>query len=164
MTTDNQEELLIVVDTKDNIIDYLPRGQVHQQKLLHRTISVSVFNDKGQILMQKRSMNKDNNPGKIAGAVGGHVSKGEDYKQAAKKELLEELGIDSDLIFIKKMILNDPVHKTMTSLYKVISNGPFKINKEETDEINFYSKEELGFEKENLSESAKIVLQEQDLI
>ncbi len=164
MTNDNQAELLVVVDEDDNILNYLPRGQVHQQKLLHRTISVSVFNDQGQILLQKRSINKDNNPGKLACAVGGHVSKGKDYEQAAERELKEELGISAKLIFIKKMILNDPVHRTMTSLYKIFSNGPFNFNKEEIDEIKFYSKEELRNEEENLSESARIVLQEQGLI
>jgi len=164
MTLDNQDELLIVVDENDNVLSYSSRKLVHEQKLLHRTISVSVYNDKGQILLQKRSMNKDNNPGKLAGAVGGHVSKDKKYKQAAQEELKEELGINSKLIFIKKMILNDPVHKTMTSLYKIFSNGPFKINKDETDEIKFYSKEDLEVEKENLSESARIVLKEQGLI
>lgn len=164
MTSDDQEELLIVVDKNDNILNYLPRGQVHQQKLLHRTISVSVYNDKGQILLQKRSLKKDNNPGKLAGAVGGHVSKGKDYQQAAKEELAEELGINAELIFIKKMILNDPAHRTMTCLYKIFSNGPFNFNKDETDEIKFYSKEDLRAIENQLSESARIVLHLQGML
>ena len=160
----DQEELLIVVDEDDNVIDYQQRKLVHDQKLLHRTISISVYNDKGEILLQKRSIKKDNNPGKMANAAGGHVSKGKSYDQAAQEEIQEELGISPKLILIKKMVINDPVHTTMTCLYKTYSNGPFNFNKEEIDEIKFYSKEELKHIQDNLSESAKIILHEQEMI
>lgn len=164
MTNDDQQELLIVVDENDHALNYLPRGQVHQQKLLHRTISVSVYNDKGEILLQKRSSTKDNNPGKWANAAGGHVTKGKDYEQAAREELNEELGINSNLILIKKMKINDPAHTTMTCLYKAISNGPFNFNKGEIDEIKFFSKEELKSNLDKLSESARIALRVQGLL
>ncbi len=160
----DQDELLIVVDENDNVLNYIPRKLVHQQKLLHRTISISVFNNKGEILLQKRSLNKDNNPGKLANAAGGHVTKDKDYEQAAIEELKEELDIDTPLIFIKKMKINDPVHTTMTCLYKTYSNGPFNFNKEEIDEIKFYSKEDLKAAENHLSESAKIVLHKQEMI
>jgi len=52
----------------------------------------------------------------------------------------------------------------MTCLYKTYSNGPFNFNKEEIDEIKFYSKEELKHIQDNLSESAKIILHEQEMI
>lgn len=160
----DQDELLIVVDENDNVLNYMPRKLVHEQKLLHRTISISVYNDKGEILLQKRSANKDNNPGKLANAAGGHVSKDKSYDQAAQEEILEELGISPELILIKKMVINDPVHTTMTCLYKTISNSPFDFNKEEIDEISFYSKEDLAKVADKLSESAKIALREQGLI
>ena len=127
----DQEELLIVVDEDDNVIDYQQRKLVHDQKLLHRTISISVYNDKGEILLKKRRIKKDNNPGKLANAAGGHVGKGKSYDQAAQEEIQEELGISPKLILIKKMVINDPVHTTMTCLYKTYSNGPFNFNKEE---------------------------------
>lgn len=164
MTTDNQEEILIVVDQDDNVLDYLPRSQVHKKNLLHRTISISLFNDKGEILLHKRSLSKDNNPGFWGNAAGGHVEKGEEYEQAAHKELQEELGLDSELTFIKKMYINDPKHQSMTALYKIISNGPFDFNKEEIDEIRFFDKDSLKEIVDKLSESAKIVLREQNLI
>lgn len=160
----DQDELLVVVDKDDNVLDYLPRHLVHQQKLLHRTISISVYNDKGQILLQKRSAKKDNNPGKLANAAGGHVTKGEEYEHTAHNEISEELGINPELIFIKKMVINDPAHTTMTCLYKTYSDGPFNFNHDEIDEIKFYSKTDLSEVKNQLSESARIVLHEQGLI
>lgn len=164
MIQNDQDEILIVVDEDDNVLDYLPRKVVHEKKLLHRTVSISVFNDKGEILLQKRSTNKDSNPGKLANAAGGHVTKGKDYEQTAKEELKEELGIKPQLIIIKKMKINDPVHTTMTCLYKTYFNGPFDFNKEEIDEIKFYSKDELKQVMDSMSESAKIVLHEQGMI
>ncbi|MBI2329941.1 NUDIX domain-containing protein [Candidatus Daviesbacteria bacterium] len=158
------DEQLIVVDENDNVLNYLPRKIVHDQELLHRTISVSVYNDKGEILLQKRSPKKDNNPGFWANSAGGHVTKDKDYGQTAKDEVAEELGVNPDLILIKKMKINDPVHTTMTCLYKTYSNGPFNFNKEEIDEIKFYSREDLKQVQDDLSESAKIVLKEQGLL
>lgn len=161
---DNQDEMLIVVDENDNVLGYKPRGLTHEQKLLHRTITVTVYNNHGQILLQKRSSKKDNNPGKWANAAGGHVVQGKDYDQAATEEVTEELGISLNLTLIKKMKINDPVHTTMTCLYKTISNGPFNFNQEEIDEIKFFSKEDLQTIQNQLSESAKIVLKEQGLL
>jgi isopentenyl-diphosphate delta-isomerase type 1 len=156
----NNEEILIVVDENDNILDHLPRSEVHQKKLLHRTISVLVFDDKGQVLLQKRSLKKDNNPGKWSNAVGGHVSKGQSYDQATEIEIKEELNLDIKADFVKKMIINDPSHTTMSTLYKIQFNGPFEFNPEETDEIKFFSKEELPEIFDQLSESSKITLKE----
>lgn len=160
----DQDELLIIVNQDDKVLDYKPRKLTHNQKLLHRTISISVYNDKGQILLQKRSSRKDNNPGAWANAVGGHVVKGKDYEQTAKEEILEELGVNPNLTLIKKMKINDPAHTTMTCLYKAVSNGPFNFNREEIDEIKFFSKEDLKNIQGQLSESAKIVLREQGMI
>lgn len=160
----DQDEQLIIVDEKDNILDYQPRNIVHQQKLLHRTISVSIYNNKGQILLHKRSAKKDNNAGFWANSVGGHVTKDKNYNQTAQEEITEELDINPNLTLIKKMKINDPAHTSMTCIYKAFSDGPFNFNKEEIDEIKFFSKEEIKNIKDKLSESAKIVLREQGLL
>lgn len=163
-TTDSQDELLVVVNKNDKVLDYLPRKVVHAQKLLHRTVAVSVYNDKGQILMQKRAAKMDNNPSKWSNASGGHVTKGKDYDEVANAEITEELGIKPKLTLIKKMFINDPVHNTMTSIYKTQSNGPFIFNKEEINEIRFFSKEDLKAIEDQLTGSAKTVLHLQGMI
>lgn len=156
----SQDEILIVVDEQDNVLDYLSRKEVHDKKLLHRTISVLVFNDGGRVLLQKRSMEKDNNPGKWGNAAGGHVGKDESYDEAAQKEVVEELKITNKPKFFKKMIINDPAHTTMTKLYTIQSNGPFEFNREEIDEVRFFAKEELPEIFDQLSESSRITLKE----
>ena len=160
MNYTDPKEIVIVVDKDDNIVAYKPRKEAHDNKLLHRTISVLVFNDQNKVMLQKRSMKKDSNPGKWSNATGGHVGKDESYDETAKREIMEELKLDVKPEFFKKMIINDPAHLTMTQLYTIQSNGPFEFNPEETDEIKFFSKEELPKLFNNLSESSKITLKE----
>lgn len=160
MNYTDPNELVIVVDEDDNIVTHLPRKEAHEKKLLHRGISVLVFNDQGQVMLQKRSLKKDSNPGKWSNATGGHVSKDESYDLAAQREIIEELKLNDKPTFLKKMIVNDPAHRTMSSLYTLKSNGPFEFNPEETDELKFFSKEDLKEIFDNLSESSKITLKE----
>jgi isopentenyl-diphosphate Delta-isomerase len=95
-----------IVDENDNVIGEETRENIHKNGLLHREIHVWVFNDKREIIFQKRSENKDTNPGLLDASFGGHVEIGETYEDAAIKELKEETGIEtkkSNLIFITKM-------------------------------------------------------------
>lgn len=135
MPTTDHEELLIVVDEQDNVLDYLPRAEVHKKNLLHRTISVVVFTGDGKLVIQRRSLSKDTYPGMLSNAAGGHVIKGQDYKQAAEQEAFEEIGLKGTLTLVRRKILEDPIHRTMTSIFKTLSDGPFKRNIEEVDEI-----------------------------
>lgn len=160
MNYTDPKELVIVVDKDDHVLEHLPRKEAHDKKLLHRTISVLIFNDEGKVVLQKRSLKKDSNPGKWSNATGGHVGKNEIYDEAARREISEELNLDITPKLFKKMIINDPAHTTMTCLYTVSSNGPFKFNPEETDEIKFFSKGDLHGIFDQLSESSKITLKE----
>lgn len=160
MNFTDPKELVIVVDEEDKILEHLPRKEAHEKNLIHRTISVLVFNNDGRVLLQKRSMKKDSNPGKWSNATGGHVGKDETYDAAARREVKEELKINELPLFIKKLHIKDPAHNTMTQLYTINSNGPFEINPEETDEIKFFTEEELKDIYDQLSESSKITLKE----
>ena len=164
METSDQDEILIVVDAQDNVVDYLPRARVHEKKLLHRTISIVTFNSEGKIVLQRRSNNKDTYPGMLGNAVGGHVTKEESYLDAAKNEALEELNIDIEPEFLGKAIINDPLHRTMTSIFKITHDGPYDFNKEEIDEIIILSLEEIKEQFEKLSESTKIVFKELGIV
>lgn len=159
MNTADQEELLIVVDEQDNILDYLPRSEVHKKKLLHRTSTIITYTSNGKLVFQKRSMNKDTNPGKLGNAVGGHVTKGESYLEAAKNEAREELNINVEPELLEKTIINDPLHRTMTSIFKITYDGPYDFNKQEIDEIKIFSLDEVKFHLDELSQSTKITLQ-----
>ena len=86
-------EIFDVVDEHDHVIGQKTRGEVHANKLLHRAVHVFVFNKRGDLLLQQRSMFKDAHPGVWDSSVSGHLDSGEDYLPAAVRELDEEMGI-----------------------------------------------------------------------
>jgi len=87
------QEPLDVVDTDDRVIGVKTRGEIHALGLMHRAVHILVFNSAGQVFIQKRSMNKDENPGQWDTSCAGHVDSGEAYRDCAIRELEEELGI-----------------------------------------------------------------------
>lgn len=94
MTTDPQDELLIQVDEKNNIIGSIPRSNAHTKRgVYYRTIFVLVKNSKGEIMIQKRSDSKDLYPNCWDLSVGGHVGYGQTYELAAAREVGEELNV-----------------------------------------------------------------------
>jgi len=93
-TTDNQDELFVVVDKNDKVVGYRTRKECHQNKtLIHRSVGMVISNAKGEILLQKRSLTKDLYPGFYSSSCSGHLKKGEDYQKAAEREIKEELGV-----------------------------------------------------------------------
>jgi 16S rRNA (adenine1518-N6/adenine1519-N6)-dimethyltransferase len=86
-------EIFDVVDANDQIVDHAPRGEVHARNLRHRATHIFIFNEGGEIFLQRRSAWKDQAPGCWGSSAAGHVDRGEDYLAAALRELDEELGL-----------------------------------------------------------------------
>lgn len=83
------------VDDDDNIVGIMPIEQIIEKGLNRRASRVFVFSESGKVLISKRSKNVMK-PLKFDPSMGGHVEVGESYLEAAKRELLEELGIDTN--------------------------------------------------------------------
>jgi len=89
-------EIFDVVDENDVPVGTATRAEVHAKNLIHRAVHVFVLNRNGDLYLQKRSRLKDMNPGVWDSSVSGHLDAGEDYLQAAVRELGEEIGIDAN--------------------------------------------------------------------
>ncbi len=89
-------EIFDVVDENDIPVGTATRAEVHAKNLIHRAVHVFVLNRNGDLYLQKRSRLKDMNPGVWDSSVSGHLDAGEDYLQAAVRELGEEIGIDAN--------------------------------------------------------------------
>lgn len=73
------------------------REIVHSKGLLHRTAHVWLLRKKNkgvEILLQKRSNEKDSFPGCYDISSAGHIPAGDGYLESAQRELKEELGVD----------------------------------------------------------------------
>ena len=140
-----QEESLDVVTEKGEIIRTLPRSEIHgNPSLMHRVVHVLVFNDKGDILLQKRSMSKDVAPGKWDTSVGGHVNSGETPEEAVKREMEEELGIsECNLEFLYTYIHSNDYESELVYTYSCTYNGKIKFQEDEIDEVRPWSLNEI---------------------
>jgi len=82
-----------VVDSDDRVLRPEFRDVIHVNNYLHRAVHMLLFNARGELYLQKRSIWKDRNPGLWDSSAAGHVDSGESYAAAAARELREELGI-----------------------------------------------------------------------
>ncbi len=100
-----QEQNLLLVDEKDNIIGYKPKTECHLGKgVLHRAFSVFIFNSKQQLLIQKRSSKKMLWPLYWSNSCCSHPRKDESYVKAGERRAFEELGIKLKLTYVYKFI------------------------------------------------------------
>jgi isopentenyl-diphosphate delta-isomerase len=91
----NDEELVVLVDETDTPIGTMRKSEVHTDKTpLHRGLSVFIFNDNGQVMVQQRAMHKKTWPGVWSNSCCGHPGPGEGYREAAIREVKEELGVE----------------------------------------------------------------------
>ncbi len=88
------DELLDVVNDSDEVTGQAMRSVVHQQGLWHRGVHVFLFNEQGEMLIQKRSADRANSPSLWDCSVSEHVKAGESYLEAAMRGLKEEMGVE----------------------------------------------------------------------
>ena len=87
------EEIFDVVNEHDEVIGQNTRREVHRLGLKHRAVHVLVFNARGEVFLQKRSMKKDLAAGKWDSSASGHLDTGEAYDACAVREVREEIGL-----------------------------------------------------------------------
>jgi isopentenyldiphosphate isomerase len=87
------EEWFDVVNERDEVVRRATRREVHATGLWHRAVHIMVFDTAKRVFLQKRSMLKDLSPGLWDSSCSGHLDAGEDYDQAAIRELGEEIGV-----------------------------------------------------------------------
>jgi isopentenyldiphosphate isomerase len=140
------EDIFDVVNERDEVIDHKPRSEVHRLGLLHRAVHVLVFNSRGQIFLQKRSMKKDRQPGLWDSSASGHVDSGEDYDATAVREVREEIGLQ--LKEIPRRLFKIPACKETDQefvwVYRCESEGSFDLNAEEIERGDWFGPEEVS--------------------
>jgi isopentenyldiphosphate isomerase len=154
-------EFLAVVDEHDRIVDRRPRSEIHALRLRHRAVHILVFNDIGQLLLQKRSMKKDLNRGLWDTSAAGHVDDGETYASCAPRELQEELGITADLIALFKLEPTPKLGMEFIQVYCCQHNGPFALAADEIDESSWLDQHAIDLRVDQddatLTETFKII-------
>src|SRR5258708_184111 len=135
------EEIFDVVNERDEVVDHKPRSEVHRLGLMHRAVHVLVFNARGEVFLQKRSMRKDRQPGLWDSSASGHLDTGEDYDACAIRELREEIGLSLSAppqrLF--KLAASPETDQEHVWVYRCAAEGPFSLHPEEIETGDWFS-------------------------
>jgi 8-oxo-dGTP pyrophosphatase MutT (NUDIX family) len=125
-------EWVDLVDLQNRAIGKATRREVRSLNLLHRGVGILCRNSSGQVYVHRRTETKDVFPGLYDMFVGGVVASGESYDAAAKREILEELGIAGpapDCLF--DHLYQGPKNRSWIRVYRVLWDGPIVHQTEE---------------------------------
>lgn len=138
-------EIFDVVNERDEVIGQKPRDEVHRLGLMHRAVHVLVFNSRGQVFLQKRSMKKDRQPGLWDSSASGHVDSGEDYDACAVREVREEIGLQLKAVpqRLFKLVASPETDQEHVWVYRCTSEGPFTLNEDEIERGGWFAPDEV---------------------
>ena len=88
------DDEVVLVDKRDRVIGVAPKLDVHRQGQLHRAVSVVLFDDQGRLLLQRRAAAKYHSAGLWSNTCCGHPRPGESVGDAARRRLMDEMGIE----------------------------------------------------------------------
>lgn len=141
---DPSREQVIIVDENNNEVDQVSRATMRVGNLIHRATYILVFNSRGELFVQKRTTTKDIYPGYYEIAAGGVVLAGESYELSAKRELKEELGVDSDnLTHLFDNFHDDGNNRVWGRVFSCTYDGPMQLQEEEVESGNFMKTEDI---------------------
>jgi len=144
------KEIILKVDKNDNVIGEIKRERAHNGKgILHRAFLVIVFNEKGKILLAKRSRFKRLWPGVWDGSVASHQRKNETLKKAVKRGLREEIGVEAKRIkhllkfYYRNSFKDIGSEREICHVFKVKTKNQISPNKKEVSDLKWKSLKEL---------------------
>ncbi|MBC7863312.1 MAG: isopentenyl-diphosphate Delta-isomerase [Bacteroidia bacterium] len=165
-------EQVILVNERDEETGLMEKMEAHEKGLLHRAFSVFVFNDKNEMLLQRRAMTKYHSAGLWTNACCSHPRPGEKNEEAANRRLLEEMGFSIPLqkkfSFIYKAELeNKLTEHELDHVFSGIYNGDVKPDAEEVMEWAWKNvadiKEEIKIQPGQFTEWFKLILKDQQV-
>jgi len=141
-------EKVILVDEQDNALGLMEKIEAHEKGVLHRAFSVFIFNDKKEMLLQKRAEEKYHSPGLWTNACCSHPRDGETILQAATRRLDEEMGFQCEVNEVFNFIYKADLDKNMIEheLDHVVVGyyqGDIEMNPEEVMDYKYISMEDL---------------------
>jgi isopentenyldiphosphate isomerase len=141
MSAQRQDEIFDIVNDRDEVIGQERRGEVHRLGLKHRAVHVLVFNRRGEVFLQKRSMKKDTFPGAWDSSASGHLDTGETYDACAVRELREEIGLQLSAPPARLFKLDACAETGQEFLwvYRCESEGPFTLHPEEIEQGDWFA-------------------------
>jgi isopentenyldiphosphate isomerase len=136
-------ELVAWVDAQDRLLGQLPRAELRARGLIGRATFILLFNSAGQLCVHRRTLSKAVYPGYWDVAAGGMVAAGEGYREAAARELEEELGVRAALRDLGRFFFDQPGNRLCCAVYSAHSDAPLRLQPEEVLEARMLSLPEV---------------------
>lgn len=141
----NGDELVALVAPDGSVVGEAPRSRVRSENLRHSATAILVRNAVGDIFVHRRSSSKDWCPSAHDAAAGGVLRSGEDPARSARRELAEELGIDTaDLTLLGIAPYEDSTVRVVEHVFETIWSGSVDFVDGEVVWGRWMSLEELG--------------------
>ncbi|RYY91388.1 MAG: isopentenyl-diphosphate Delta-isomerase [Chitinophagaceae bacterium] len=142
------EPQVVLVNECDEPQGTLGKLEAHERGLLHRALSVFLFDGEGRMLLQQRALGKYHGGGLWSNAVCSHPLPGEAPADAAVRRLREELGIAADVSHVfsftyRAEVENGLVEHEFDHVFAGQYEGGFALNPEEVAATRYISMQEL---------------------
>ena len=169
------QEMIHLVDTEGKVTGAIEKLEAHQKGLLHEAFSIFVFNDKKELLLQRRAIEKYHSGGLWTNTCCSHPRSGEDLYTAVHRRMIEEMGFDiPEIKRVYAFIYNVPLDKGLTEHeYDHVFVGQYSgeiisPNSEEVCDYKWISIDELKNDAElhleNYTEWIKIILKDENFM
>ncbi|MFD4672673.1 NUDIX hydrolase [Lentzea sp. NPDC058450] len=124
--------MINLYDEDANVIGEVTRARMRAENLWHGCATIVVRSvDGDRVYVHRRTDTKDAFPGLYDCTAGGVIDAGESPAVAAKRELREELGVESPLTFLFQTTYVDGLTRYHAWIYETRTDGPFTHQPEE---------------------------------
>lgn len=142
---------VIAVNEKDEVLGFVEKMEAHQKGILHRAISVLVFNSDNEWLLQQRAAKKYHSNLLWSNTACTHPMENEEVTEAAHRRLKEEMGMKSPLekkfsFQYRAELDNNLIENELDHVFIGKSDELPAINKDEVASYRYVSTEELQTE------------------
>lgn len=140
---------VIAVNERDEVVGYHGKMEAHEKGILHRAISVFIFNSRGEWLLQQRAEGKYHSGLLWSNTTCTHPMQGESILEAANRRLDEEMGMHA--ILTKKFSFQyraeldkELIENELDHIFMGVSDDIPHINPSEVASFQYISTEALS--------------------
>ncbi|MFJ4880555.1 NUDIX hydrolase [Streptomyces sp. NPDC088745] len=126
-------ELVDRVDAHDRVIGVVDRAEAIRNAWLHRVATTAVRDRRGHFLVHRRPATVSRFPGQYNWLLGGAVGAGESYRDAAERELTEELGVRVVPRPVLTFLCRGEISPYWLAVHEAVVDGPVAPDPGEVD-------------------------------
>jgi len=149
-------ELLDIVDENDNVIGQETKQNKFEKELISRNVGIFVKDSNGKYIIVKRAPAKKSFPNRLDLAACGNVKAGENYQQAAEREIKEELGFSCGARFLKKIFNEHNENSKKVKYFTALFLGTCDENVRLNEELTHFEKMKLKELKEKTKKEPEL--------